>query len=104
MKTAKECITCRHHSVQAFEYPCSSCCDYKMHEPMKPKKRQLLLKKYFLMWWKMSVLIYKIFILNRKCNKYPDLKKYRGNPKRKEKVWAKRDELKKAEKELKELI
>lgn len=69
-----------------------------------PKKPQSLLKKYFLMWRKMTILIYKIFILSRKCAKYPDLKKYRGHPKVKAMVKAWRLELKGFETELKELI
>lgn len=76
----------------------------KIIATMEPKKPQSLLKKYYLLWWKMTKLIYKIFILSRKCAKYPDLKKYRGNPKRKQKVWAKRDRLKELKRELKELI
>jgi len=76
----------------------------KIIATMEPKKPQSLLSKYFQMWWEMTKLIYKIFILARKCAKYPDLKKYRGNPKRKQKVWAKRNRLKKLERELKELI
>lgn len=76
----------------------------KIIAKMEAKKPKSLLKKYLQMWCKMTILIYKIFILSRKCAKYPDLKKYRGNPKRKEKVWAKRDRLKKLKRELKELI
>ena len=45
MKTAKECVTCRHHSKFIEEYPCSVCvssdaldCEYKKWEPIETKK------------------------------------------------------------------
>ena len=76
----------------------------KIIAKMEPKKPKALLKKYFQMWWKMTILLYKIFILSRKCSKYPDLKKYRGNPKRKQKVWAKRDKLTELKRELSNIL
>lgn len=72
----------------------------KIIATMGPKKPRSLLAKYFKMWRKMTILIYKIFILSRKCAKYPDLKKYRGHPKVKSIVKAWRLELKGFETEL----
>ena len=76
----------------------------KIIATMDPKKPQSLLKKYFQMWWKMTILLYKIFILDRQCSEYPDLKKYRGQPEVRRIIHGYRDELKKAKRELKELI
>ena len=70
---------------------------------MEPKKPQSLLKKYFQMWWKMTKLIYRIFILDRKCSKYPDFKKYRGNIEFKKIVKFRRAKLKELKSQLKEL-
>ena len=36
-------------------------------------------EKSFIIWLKICILKYKIFILKRKCAKYPDLRKYRGH-------------------------
>lgn len=76
----------------------------KIIAKMGPEKPQSLLKKYFQMWWKMTILLYKILILDRQCSEYPDLKKYRGQPELKRIIHGYRYELKKAKRELKELI
>ena len=76
----------------------------KIIATMEPKKPQSLLKKYFQLWWKMSKLIYEIFILDRQCSEYPDLKKYRGQPELKRIIYGYREELKESKRQLKELI
>ena len=76
----------------------------KIIAKMDSKKPKSLLKKYFQMWWKITILLYKIFILDRKCSKYPDLKKYRGHPEVKKMVKEWRLELKEFKRELKELV
>ncbi len=100
-KTTKECITCQHYDKTDLEHPCNVCilndsldCGFEKWEPYKLEKHQSLLKKYFHLWWKMSKLIYEIFILNRKCARYPDLKKYRKNPDVQKMVRGWRSELK----------
>jgi hypothetical protein len=61
-------------------------------------------EKPLIIWLK--ICIFKIQIWHKQAYLYfyPDLKKYRGNQKRKDKVWAKKYQLKKLKRELKELI
>ena len=61
-------------------------------------------RKGFKKWWKITKLIYRIFILERKCSKYPDLKKYRGNIEVKKIVKFWRAKLKELKSELNELV
>ena len=61
-------------------------------------------RKGFKKWLKIRKLIYRIFILERKCSRYPDLKKYRGNIEVKAIVKAWRAKLKELKSELNELV
>ncbi len=61
-------------------------------------------EKTFIIWLKICILNVQIWHKQAYLFWYPDLKKYRGNPKIKAKVWAKRDRLKELKKELKELV
>ena len=61
-------------------------------------------RKGFKKWLKSCKLKVQIWHKQAYLFWYPDLKKYRGNPKRKKKVWAKRGKLKGLKRELKELI
>ena len=61
-------------------------------------------EKPLIIWLKICILKVQIWHKQAYLFWYPGLKKYRGNPKRKQKVWAKRDRLKGLESELKELI
>ncbi len=71
---------------------------------MGPKKPKSLFKKYFKMWRKMTILIYKIFILSRKCAKYPDLRKQKGHPHVKAMINGWRLKLKELESELSNIL
>lgn len=61
-------------------------------------------RKGFKKWLKICKLKVQIWHKQAYLFWYPDLKKYRGNPKRKAKVWAKRDRLKKLKRELSNIL
>ena len=61
-------------------------------------------RKGFKKWVKICKLKVQIWHKQAYLFWYPDLKKYRGNPKRKEKVWAKRGKLKGLKRELSNIL
>lgn len=61
-------------------------------------------EKTFTMWVKICILNLQIWPKQFFLFWYPDLKKYRGKPNLRQKVWVKRDKLKQLKKELKELV
>ena len=61
-------------------------------------------EKPLIIWLKICILKVQIWHKQAYLFWYPDLKKYRGNPKRKQKVWSKRDRLKKLNRELRKLV
>ncbi len=61
-------------------------------------------EKPLIIWLKICILKVQIWNKQAYLYFYPDLKKYRGNQKRKAKVWAKRNRVKKLKRKLKEIV